>query len=68
MKVLLAYNIFQRSIFLTKYICITAYQICSCSTSSGRAIFACYRKLGKFSNVTRRSSETNVINKERTKF
>jgi len=35
---------FERPNSLTKYIYITAYQICSCCTSSRRAIFACYRK------------------------
>jgi len=60
-----------QSIFnlLTKYIDIDAYQICSCCTSSGRVNVACYRKLGKVSNTTRRNSETNtrIIN-QRTKL
>jgi len=51
----------------TKYIDIVAYQICSCSTSSGRATFACYRKLSEVSNTTRRNSETNIFN-QRTKL
>jgi len=34
---------------------ITACQICNCCTSSGMAIFACYRKMGTVSNITRRN-------------
>ena len=48
---------FERPNLLTKYIYITAYQICSCCTSSRRAIFACYRKKNEVSNITRQNSE-----------
>jgi len=58
---------FQMFNLLTKYIDIAAYQIYSCSTSSGRTSFACYRKLSKLSNTTRRNSETNIVN-QRTKL
>jgi hypothetical protein len=67
--VLLAQNLFQSTIFLTKYtLYIITYRICSCCTPSDRTIFACYREQGEVSNITRRFSESSVNNQRRTKF
>ena len=38
------------------------------TASSGRAIFMSRRKLGEISNITRRNSETTIINHGRIKF
>ena len=65
---LLVSNLFPRSNWLCKCICVTAYQFCSCNKSRGRAIFACCRKLGYFSSTARRDSKTNIFNKRKTKF
>ena len=49
-------------------ISVITFQICNFSTSSGRAIFKCRRKLGDVSDTTRRNSKTNIINQRRAKF
>jgi hypothetical protein len=64
---LLALYLCQRSNFLTKYIYIAAFQICSCCTSSGRAMLHATGN-GKVSDYTRRNSETNIINREGQNF
>ena len=47
---------------------ITAHQICSCYTPKSREVFVCCKKLVKVSNITRRNSETNIINQGRAKI
>jgi hypothetical protein len=53
---------------LGKCIFITAYQICSCCTSSGRVVFVCCRKYDKVCNITKFNCVANVINQGRTRF
>jgi len=50
-------DLFQSSDLLTKNICISAYEICSCYASSGREIFACcWDSVMMFLHMTRRNS------------
>ena len=60
MKRVLVYNLSQRSHLLTKYMCNTAYQICSRCTCSGREIFTYCSKLGEvFGNNNIMGCENN---------
>jgi hypothetical protein len=57
-----------KDLILLLHISISITMHTKFTASSGRAVVMFYRKLGEVSNITRRNSETMIINHGRTKF